>query len=48
MNCELAPYASALFDDGELRKTKKSTFYELFPVISINLGSVYLWRYATT
>ncbi|GFU87357.1 uncharacterized protein TNCV_2716431 [Trichonephila clavipes] len=37
MNYELAPYPLCLFEDGELRKTKKSTFYDLFPEISINL-----------
>ncbi|GFQ68360.1 uncharacterized protein TNCT_514701 [Trichonephila clavata] len=40
MSYELAPYPLCLFEDGELRKTKKSTFYELFPEISINLKSV--------
>ncbi|KAL4702881.1 hypothetical protein ACJJTC_005792 [Scirpophaga incertulas] len=40
MNYELAPYPLALFENGELRKTKKSTFYELFPELSINLKSL--------
>ncbi|GFR27419.1 uncharacterized protein TNCT_385631 [Trichonephila clavata] len=40
MNYELAPYPLCLFEVGELRKTKKSTFYELFPEISINLKGV--------
>ncbi|GFQ81080.1 uncharacterized protein TNCT_76771 [Trichonephila clavata] len=40
MNYELAPYPLCLFEDGELGKTKKSTFYELFAEISINLKSV--------
>ncbi|GFW58552.1 uncharacterized protein TNCV_718521 [Trichonephila clavipes] len=37
MNYELARYPLCLFEDGELWKTKKSTFYELFPKISFNL-----------
>ncbi|GFT86687.1 uncharacterized protein TNCV_1251501 [Trichonephila clavipes] len=55
MNYELVPYPLCLFDDGELRKTKKSTFHELFPEISINLKSVeyvcslyYGWMHAIT
>ncbi|KYN29868.1 hypothetical protein ALC57_00677 [Trachymyrmex cornetzi] len=40
LNYELAPYPLALFEDGELRKTKKSTFYELFSEISIDLKSL--------
>ncbi|KYN11975.1 hypothetical protein ALC57_15868 [Trachymyrmex cornetzi] len=40
LNYELAPYPLALFEDGKLRKTKKSTFYELFSEISIDLKSL--------
>ena len=40
MNYELAPYPLALFEDGQIRKTKKSTLYELFPEASKTIYDV--------
>lgn len=35
--CELTPYPMALFDDGCIRKTKKSSLYDEFPRCSTQL-----------
>lgn len=40
MNYKLAPYLLALFEDGQIRKTNKSTLYELFPEVSITIYDV--------
>lgn len=40
MNYELAPYPLALFEDGQIRKTKISTLYELFPEASKTIYDV--------
>lgn len=45
MTFELAPYPVALFEDGEMRKTKKATFYELFPELSINVNDIEKFTY---
>lgn len=45
MHYELAPYPLALFEHGELRKTRKSTLYELFPEDPINMHDIENFNY---
>ena len=45
MTFELAPYSLALFEDDEIRKTKKSAFYDLFPEMTVNVNNVQKFSY---
>ena len=42
---ELAPHSLALFEDGEIRKTKKSAFYDLIAEITVNVNDVQKFSY---
>lgn len=45
MDYELSPYPFALFKDGEIRKTTKATFYDLFPEVSVDVNDVQKFSY---
>lgn len=46
LNFELAPYPVTLFDQGLMRKTTKSSFYDLFTQLNISVNDNNIFSYA--